>query len=85
MVNEETGEVRDIADKKNNKNDDNILDSIMEDYWETIKDIEEPRGNIPKKAPLEPFNVFEYELRSNHPFLMVQCVGRINQYGRFLW
>jgi hypothetical protein len=53
MVNEETGEIRDMADKKNNKNYDNILDNIMEDYWETIKDIEEPRRKIPKKAPLE--------------------------------
>jgi hypothetical protein len=81
MVNEETGEICNMPDKKN---DDNILASIMEDYCDTIKAIVEPRKKVPKKAPLEQFNVFEYELRSNHIFLMVQCVGRINQYGRFL-
>lgn len=57
----------------------NILDEILEDYWESVCDFVEPAPC--HKAESVPLREWSFDLKENNRLLAVECIGHLDQYG----
>lgn len=70
MVNEENGEICSLTNN-------NILDEIMKDFFDTVKEFMDESY----EEDIQQINVFDHELKNGNPILMIKDIGYINQYG----
>lgn len=57
----------------------NILEEIIEDYWESVCDFLEPAPC--HKAASVPLHEWSFSLKENTPLLAVEGIGHLDQYG----
>ena len=74
MVDENTGDMHEIP-----KPPKNILDEILEDYWESVCDFVEPAPC--HKAESVPLREWSFDLKENNRLLAVEGIGHLDQYG----